>query len=313
MSTALAIERTPELIASEINHLKQQTRNIVLYNAIEIGRRLCEAKQFIPHGEWGKWLETSVDYSQSTANNLMKIFTEYGANQMALFGETGPKSQALENLSYTQAVILLGLPGEEREEFIENNDVENMSTRELQQAIKDLAQARNELEEKEAEAKRLQDEKDAAEAEASRLLEIQTSLNARLAGIQKQLAEAQANDNSEVAERLQESLEKTDEELMEAQKRIEELEQKLKDKPIDIPAAEVVEKIPEEVEQELTELRQQKKSEIAVKYSIQFENLVKGFQALLTTLAEIDQADPEEGDRHRHATLELLSKMSARL
>ena len=313
MSTALAIDRTPELIASEINHLKQQTRNIVLYNAIEIGRRLCEAKQFIPHGEWGKWLETSVDYSQSTANNLMKIFTEYGANQMALFGETGPKSQALENLSYTQAVILLGLPGEEREQFVENNDVENMSTRELQQAIKDLAQAQKELEEKEAEAQKLQHEKNEAEAEAHRLKEIQTGLNARLAEIQKQLTEAQANDNSEVAERLQESLEKTDEELMEAQKRIEELEQQLKEKPIEVSASQVVEKIPEEVEQELNELRKLKKSEAAVKYSLKFSNLVKGFQDLLGSLAEIEQEDPEEGERYRHATLELISKMSARL
>ena len=311
MSTALAIERTPELIASEINHLKQQTRNIVLYNAIEIGRRLCEAKQFIPHGEWGKWLETSVDYSQSTANNLMNIFNEYGANQMALFGETGPKSQALGKLSYTQAVILLGLPGEEREEFVENNDVENMSTRELQQAIKDLAQARNELEEKEAEARKLQDEKESAEIALQKEKQEIARLTKTLEDTKEQLAEAQ--DNSEAAELLQNSLEKTDEELMEAQKRIEELEQQLKEKPLDVHTAEVIERIPEEVEQELNELRKQKKSETAIKYSLHFSNLVKGFQDLLGSLAEIEQEDPEEGERYRHATLELISKMSARL
>lgn len=311
MSTALAVQRTAELIASEINHLKQQTRNIVLYNAIEIGRRLCEAKQFIPHGEWGKWLETSVDYSQSTANNLMNIFNEYGANQMALFGETGPKSQALGKLSYTQAVILLGLPGEEREEFVENNDVENMSTRELQQAIKDLAQARNELEEKEAEARKLQDEKESAEIALQKEKQEIARLTKTLEDTKEQLAEAQ--DNSEAAELLQNSLEKTDEELMEAQKRIEELEQQLKEKPLDVHTAEVIERIPEEVEQELNELRKQKKSETAIKYSLHFSNLVKGFQDLLGSLAEIEQEDPEEGERYRHATLELISKMSARL
>lgn len=311
MSTALAIDRTPELIASEINHLKQQTRNIVLYNAIEIGRRLCEAKQFIQHGEWGKWLETSVDYSQSTANNLMNIFNEYGANQMALFGETGPKSQALENLSYTQAVILLGLPGEEREQFVENNDVENMSTRELQQAIKDLAQARKELEEKEAEARKLQDEKESAEIALQKEKQEIARLTKTLEDTKEQLAEAQ--DNSEAAELLQNSLEKTDEELMEAQKRIEELEQQLKEKPLDVHTAEVIERIPEEVEQELNELRKQKKSETAIKYSLHFSNLVKCFQDLLGSLAGIDQEDPEEGERYRHATLELISQMSAKL
>ena len=79
MSTAVAISRTPDMIATEINSIKSQTRIMVLCNSIEIGRRLVEAKEMLPHGEWGKWLETSVDYSQSTANNLMRIFEEYGA------------------------------------------------------------------------------------------------------------------------------------------------------------------------------------------------------------------------------------------
>ena len=125
--------RTPQIVAAEINSIKDQTRTMILCNSIEIGRRLVEAKTLVGHGEWGEWLKTSVDYSKSTANNLMRIFDEYGANQMPLFGDNS-KSQALGNLSYTQAVALLGVP--DKEEFIQENDVENMSTRELQEAIK---------------------------------------------------------------------------------------------------------------------------------------------------------------------------------
>ncbi|KUO78350.1 MAG: hypothetical protein APF81_02885 [Desulfosporosinus sp. BRH_c37] len=35
-------------------------REILITNAIEIGRRLKEAKGLLPHGEWGKWLKESV-------------------------------------------------------------------------------------------------------------------------------------------------------------------------------------------------------------------------------------------------------------
>lgn len=38
----------------------------------------------IEHGAWGEWLEKSVDYSQRTAQNLMKIFEEYGSADLKL-------------------------------------------------------------------------------------------------------------------------------------------------------------------------------------------------------------------------------------
>lgn len=146
------VERTPEIIAAEICQIADQTRKMVLNSSIEIGKRLCEAKEMIPNGEWGIWLEHSVNFKQSTANNLMKIYTEYGDIQGQLWGASA-KSQTFGNLTYSQAVALLAVPAEEREEFVEKNDVENMSTRELQEAIKarDEALAAKEAAEKEME------------------------------------------------------------------------------------------------------------------------------------------------------------------
>ena len=66
----IEIIRTPEIVAAEINSIKEQTQNILLFNSIEIGRRLTEAKNMMEHGQFGKWLAEKVDYSQSTANNL---------------------------------------------------------------------------------------------------------------------------------------------------------------------------------------------------------------------------------------------------
>ncbi len=126
--------RTPGLIAAEINKIKEDTKRILIYNSIEIGRKLTEAKEMLPHGEWGKWLKTEVDYSKTTANNLMKIFQEYGSEQINLLGDN-LKSQTFGNLNYSQATLLLGVPAEEREKFVEENNVEEMSARELKKAI----------------------------------------------------------------------------------------------------------------------------------------------------------------------------------
>ena len=128
-------DRTPEIVAAEIRQIADQTRKMVLNSSIEIGKRLCEAKEMVPHGEWAAWLEKNVDFSQSSANNFMKIYTEYGDIQGELWGASA-KSQTFGNLSYSQAVALLAVPAEEREEFVKENHVEDMSTRELQEAIK---------------------------------------------------------------------------------------------------------------------------------------------------------------------------------
>lgn len=142
--------RDGDVIAAEINAIKEQTRRVMISSSIEIGRRLVEAKSAVPHGEWGKWLEEKVDYSQSTANNLMQLYREYGEGQENLF-DNWTNSQTFANLTYTQHMALLALPFCDRAEFAERNDVENMSTRELEKAI------REELEKAQEENKRLQE------------------------------------------------------------------------------------------------------------------------------------------------------------
>ncbi|EHQ89542.1 Protein of unknown function (DUF3102) [Desulfosporosinus youngiae DSM 17734] len=117
--------RTTQVIAAEINMIKYQTERICLAAAVEIGRRLTEAKALLEHGEWGKWLEESVDFSQSRANKLMRIFTEYGAGQFF-----SSNSDSNPNLNYSQAVLLLGIPKEERAQFILDMDIEGMTKQE---------------------------------------------------------------------------------------------------------------------------------------------------------------------------------------
>ncbi len=127
--------RDIDIVTAEIVTIKRQTQQVLITAAIELGRRLTEVKAMIPHGEWGKYLQERVDYSQSTADNLMKLYREYGSGQDSLF-DNFANSQTFANLSYTQALALLSVPAEEREQFAEENDVANKSTRELQELIR---------------------------------------------------------------------------------------------------------------------------------------------------------------------------------
>ncbi|UWG96301.1 DUF3102 domain-containing protein [Dehalobacter sp. DCM] len=132
----LPTERTPPVIAAEINTIKHQTNKILLTGAVEVGKRLKEAKALLAHGEWGKWLEESVSYSQSTANKMMQLYEEYGQKLLDSSAKDGRQnSEPVPNLNYTQAILLLGLPEEEREQFIADNNVADMSKRELRQAV----------------------------------------------------------------------------------------------------------------------------------------------------------------------------------
>lgn len=219
----IVMERTPEIIAAEICQIKDQTRKLVLNNSIEIGKRLCEAKEMVPHGEWGTWLERNVDYKQSTANKLMKIYEQYGAAQGELWGASA-KSETFTNLTYSKALALLAVPEEEREEFVEKNDVENMSTRELQAAIKERDEALAMAEKAEKKEKKMQKDLDFA----NKKLELEKKQHDTL----MKAAEKNKEDQLAEIERLKEELSaaeaKEPEPTEEMQAEIERLKEKLK-------------------------------------------------------------------------------------
>lgn len=145
MNELTQTKKDPAILAVEIRSLQQQARIVVMSYAVEIGRRLCEAKAVVPHGEWTSWLEEKVQFSQSTAQNYMKMYERFGSQQVSLF-EDG-KTETIMNLPYTKALKLLAVPEEEMDEFMEENDVEHMSVRELEQAIKERNEAQAALHE----------------------------------------------------------------------------------------------------------------------------------------------------------------------
>ncbi len=331
--------RDTEVIAAEINHFKDQTRIMVLNNSIEIGRRLVEAKSIISHGQWGNWLEEKVNYSARTAQNLMRIFEEYGSNQISIFGDSN--SQVFANLSYSQAVALLAIQDiEEREAFVVENKVEEMSTRELQQAIKEKEKAEKELEEalriaEELKSKARQIEQDKASLETDvrvkdeslkvsnenieklqdtlereregAKLEI-NKLNGDISRIKNELEEAKGNKNEDMILKLQEELNKKQSQEVSYMQQIQELEEKLREKSVEV---EVIEKIPDKVEDELNVLREKVSiSDKTSKFKVNFDMIVQSFNILFETIEEL----PEElRGKYRNATKTLISKMDERI
>ncbi len=169
MTTAIPAEyRDINIVTTEIKTLQASAQRMALEYAIEIGRRLIEAKEMLQHGEWGSWLKDEVGFSQRTANNYMQLYSEYGSAQNSLFGAK-VNSQPVANLSYTKALRLLAIPEEEREEFIKENNVEELSKRELDALIRERDEAKKRAEDLEKDNEKLNKEASASKAEAEKL------------------------------------------------------------------------------------------------------------------------------------------------
>lgn len=213
--------RTPEMIAEEIRGYTA----MMLNNVIEIGRRMCEVKAMLPHGNFGNWIKENTGYSVSTANNFMRLFNEYADDQITLFGAVA-NSQTLGNLSYSKALELLALPSGEREEFVKTHNVEGMSTRELKEAIKErdaaIARARA-LEERVAGLEEARD--DIADALHTARTELEEMRNAPIE------AAVTATDPAEVEKAVEEALDQAAKEhAAEMDKMVEKLNASAKEK-----------------------------------------------------------------------------------
>ena len=79
-------------------------------------------------------MKDKVDFTDRTAQNFMKVAKEFS------------NTKAIADLNITKVYALLDLPQEEREPFIKENPVNEMTTRELQQAIKNNNELTRQLE-----------------------------------------------------------------------------------------------------------------------------------------------------------------------
>lgn len=122
--------RTIETVTEEILVIKQR----VAEDFMELGQRLCEAKELLPHGEWLPWLSNNVQFSERQAQKFMALARGYEANP-----------QLAADLGSEKAFALLDLPMEEREQIVREGAVvdgktkstADLTTREVKQIVAD--------------------------------------------------------------------------------------------------------------------------------------------------------------------------------
>ena len=304
------INRSGDVIAAEINFIKRRTQETVLSAAVEIGRLLCEAKLGVVYGDWGKWLEENVDYSVSTANNLMKLYNEYGDKpQQSLFDDNSQDIFAM--LSPSQALVLTALPEAERKEFVETHDMTDISVRELQKEV-DRLKADKAASDKSAKAEK---------AELKKKLKDADSLRKKAEGDLKAAQDAKKESDNRCWD-LKNELKKTQTELEDLKANPTVVEQVNVDQgAVDADA------IRKEVEAEYTErLRTAeaqnqallKKLSIASsaalhKFNVHFGLWQQEYQTLVDLLKEIEAESPERGEKLRGVLQKFAGEMDGEL
>lgn len=323
----LEIKRTPETIGAEIRTLEHQARCMTLWFGVEIGRRLREAKELLEHGQWGTWLQEETDMSASTASRFMKLYDEYGADQIGIFGaET--KSSTLQNLSISNALRLLAVPENEREAFAEEHDVEHMSARDLDALIRERDEASRQKEAAEHRAKEAETELERMKTTAAEAEKEQLAAARKLQEARSRITELE-NRPVEVAVQVdEEAVQRAAEEAKaEARKEIERLEKKLaaadkKREKAEADARAAEEKLQtagsdaiaerDRMAEELAETK--RKLEMADVVTAQFKIVFNAAQSDMNELLGlIAKADGPAKDKLREAARRLLQEFSERV
>lgn len=323
-------QRTPDIIGAEIRGLTQQAKTMTLWFGIEIGRRLTEAKEMLEHGQWLPYLKEQTEFSQPSASRLMRLYDEYGAKQTSLFGAELNYS-TLNNLSISNALRLLAVPEDEREEFALEHDVEHMSARELDELIKQRDEAEKRAARAEEQVQQAADgaakadeqyqkakqelhllreklgnaeaQKAAAEKELSELRErpVEVAVEVDEKAVEEAVTAARAKNDAEWAEKMA----KVKNELSEAGLEAEKLKAKIK-------------KAEEKAEEKAAELERLKKSQTlndpntAVFKQI-FEQVQEDFNKLHGSLLKVRASDPDTAQKLTAAVRALVDKMQGAL
>ncbi len=300
--------RSSNTIAAEIVAITNQARQMAVMAAIEVGKRLLEAKSLVGHGEWGAYIERECLMSHRSANNCMKLFREW---------EQNPNSQAPANLSYTNAVRLLALPEEDREELMQEHDVANMSSRDLEKAIKERDELKAAKETADAEIRDLQ----------QKLLDAQqiaACAKSTEAAWQEQIDKLNAALNSARAEKAIESAEEhkriakdaRKEGAKEAERKLQaQLEAAQKEAEDATNARIAAEQTAKDAEAKLQAVQKQSNfaSPDTAAFRVLFDQLQTDFNKLNGYLIKITNADAEQGGKFKGALRAIVEEMRRRV
>lgn len=92
---------------------------------LELGKALTEAKALVPHGSWEDYVLKNAGMSMKMCQNCMKAFQRFGTD-----------NPDIAKLNMTQVISLLSGSDEEIQRISAGGPIEDMSSREIQKAIR---------------------------------------------------------------------------------------------------------------------------------------------------------------------------------
>lgn len=303
--------RTVDMVTAEIQLIQAQVKKVFYDAVIQIGTRLLEVKELVPHGEWTSYLETRLGYKPSTAQNYMRIAKEFGDGQVSLDG-TDPQTLFGE-LGYAQLLPLLSLPDEERRTLAQENNLESMSSREIEELVKAQKATNEKLAQVESE---LTHAKAAEKAAEDKAVQVQAKLE-KAEKSKKAAKEREAN--ALAAQRMAEQrADKLAEEHKFLQNQVQALTEQAEQTPLTaevVPSEAELEQVREEVRKEMqtalhaaedraqqAEARLEKaKNPSAMRVNLIFEEMQTQVDKLETALAALAAEQPEVGEKFRAA------------
>lgn len=196
-------------ITSEIRYIQNDVQQYAAQGALKIGERLCEAKELLGHGEFLPWIKDEFGWTDRTAQKLMAVYREFGDSQKSLFGpEINTKTYS--DLPVSKLYLLISVPESEREDFVKENNVAEMSVREMEKLLREKKEAEDESREAHAELDKLADKYAALSAVASEqekeLKAAQADVSASIETAKKEAA-AEAEKARRAAEKAQKAAE----------------------------------------------------------------------------------------------------------
>lgn len=196
-------------ITSEIRYIQNDVQQYAAQGALKIGERLCEAKELLGHGEFLPWIKDEFGWTDRTAQKLMAVYREFGDSQKSLFGpEINTKTYS--DLPVSKLYLLISVPESEREDFVKENNVAEMSVREMEKLLREKKEAEDESREAHAELDKLADKYAALSAVASEqekeLKAAQADVSASIEAAKKEAA-AEAEKTRRTAEKAQKAAE----------------------------------------------------------------------------------------------------------
>lgn len=121
------MEKRQGYFPASLDSYVQQGR-MFLFNAaqnlIQYGRVLVEAKPLVPRGQFENWVQTNFNMSERTAQQYMAVWKRFG------------KNESLQAVQFSNLQKMLALPEGTETKFSEEHDLENMTAREVEKAVK---------------------------------------------------------------------------------------------------------------------------------------------------------------------------------